>query len=70
MERNKKPPDSEENAARALPEKGGLVQSYPELEPVFEKMGITSEDDKATVIAYVTELFQIAFEHVMSQRND
>lgn len=65
---NKPPPNLEGNAANAPPEKGRLTQSYPELEPVFEKMGITSEEDKEAILAYVIELFQIAFEHVMSQK--
>lgn len=55
------------------PEKGGLAHSYPELEPVFESMGITSEEDKEIIIAYVSELFQIAFEYLNTkgdQEND
>lgn len=46
------------------PEKGGLAHSYPELEPVFESMGISSEEDKEIMIAYVSELFQIALEYL------
>ena len=32
------------------PEKGGLAHSYPELEPVFESMGISSEEDKEIMV--------------------
>lgn len=39
----------------------------PELQPVFEKMGITDPKDKRILLDYITELFSIAIEHVMKQ---
>ena len=70
MEWYKQPPNLEGNASRALPDKGGLIHSYPELEHVFDSMGITSIEDKNTMIAYISELFQIAFEHLNSLEDD
>lgn len=37
----------------------------PELQPVFEKMGITNPNDKQILLDYLTELFRIAIEHVI-----
>lgn len=70
MEWEKQPLNLEGNAPRELPEKSGLVHSYPELGPVFEKMGITSTQDKETMITYFSELFQIAMEYLNSQEDD
>lgn len=39
----------------------------PELQPAFEKMGITEPNEKRIVLDYITELFSIAMEHVMKQ---
>ena len=66
----KQPPNPEGNAPRELPEKSGLVHSFPELELVFEKMGVTSTEDKVTMITYFSNLFQIAIEYLNSQEDD
>lgn len=70
MEWKNQPLNLEGNAPRELPEKSGLVHSYPELEPVFEKMGVTATEDKVTMITYFSELFQIAIEYLNSQEDD
>ena len=41
----------------------------PELEPAFEKMGITDPKDKRILLDYITELFSIAIKHVMQNEN-
>jgi hypothetical protein len=41
----------------------------PELQPAFEKMGITDPKDKRILLDYITELFSIAIEHVLKNEN-
>ena len=41
----------------------------PELQPAFEKMGITDPKDKRILLDYITELFSIAIEHVLKDEN-
>lgn len=58
------------NASSEKPGKGGISHTYPELEPVFRKWGITSPEDKEITITYLSELFQLAWQNVNSKEED